>query len=128
MVYLDNVWMLYSNETNKLLIHARMWMIQQNIIPVKEVFYKKLHCIWWFHLYGALEQINPFCGEKSQQWLHLEGRRHRVEWQGALANFQGFYEHILIGVTPVYPFVGFNGCALRSWTVVFVNFTPKEKC
>ena len=55
----------------------------------RSLLQKTVHSIWWFHLCGALEQINPFCGEKSQQWLHLEGRGHRGRLARGISQLSG---------------------------------------
>lgn len=95
--YIQTMYDYYTEmKRHTLLIHARTWMILQNILPMKEAFYKKsTHTIWWFHLYEALEQINPFSGEKSEQWLHLEGRGHRHCLARGISQLSGIFQTYL---------------------------------
>lgn len=81
---------LCSNKKN-LLIHARTWMVLRNILPVKEVLHEKICVLYDGFTYKLVEQIKLFCGEKSKQWLPLEGRRGQgLTGKGHYPTFWGF--------------------------------------
>lgn len=71
--YIQKV-ILHSNE-KKQTTHTckKMNDSPKHSSPEASLLQKSIHNKWWFHLYEALEQINPFCGEESEQWLPLEG-------------------------------------------------------